>query len=181
MAEAAFSKINLFGQCSDFCGALIQQIQQVTAYDSEDLNFNQRGSALCLYSESDQAVICSKLRSDDVPPVGIYKWSEEKNAVGVLNLLLHDKVSFKDAIEWFAPLIVVAAQLYNTPCILALKDEKFEASTPQGQGNECFICADKLEEDNIISRLPCQHYFHRQCVVSWLCYKETCPMCRHHI
>ncbi len=42
----------------------------------------------------------------------------------------------------------------------------------------CPICSEDFEVDARQMCLPCQHYFHEQCVVPWLDAKKTCPICR---
>ena len=56
---------------------------------------------------------------------------------------------------------------------------------------DCSICLNKLhmkpssmkkDENNIVFSLPCEprglHIFHRDCITSWLRYKNTCPLCK---
>lgn len=45
----------------------------------------------------------------------------------------------------------------------------------------CSICIESYKADDIIRKLPCEHVFHRKCVDSWLCNKETCPLCKYDI
>ena len=68
---------------------------------------------------------------------------------------------------------------------------------------ECSICLDPLDEDdditkpeierairkcsgcfkkkNLISKLPCDHFFHEKCIDKWSREKLTCPECRSNI
>lgn len=44
----------------------------------------------------------------------------------------------------------------------------------------CNVCIENYREGDIVVTLPCEHYFHRDCIHSWLCHeKVTCPVCRH--
>ncbi|KAJ1951107.1 hypothetical protein FBU59_000354 [Linderina macrospora] len=45
----------------------------------------------------------------------------------------------------------------------------------------CTICNDEFAEDRDLTRLPCKHYFHRECIKPWLELHNTCPMCRHEL
>ncbi|ORX71190.1 hypothetical protein DL89DRAFT_221739 [Linderina pennispora] len=45
----------------------------------------------------------------------------------------------------------------------------------------CTICNDEFAEDCELTRLPCKHYFHRECIKPWLELHNTCPMCRHEL
>ncbi|KAK1260304.1 RING-H2 finger protein ATL5 [Acorus gramineus] len=46
----------------------------------------------------------------------------------------------------------------------------------------CPICLERLDSEKdetmIITRAPCGHMFHRNCIISWFKRKRTCPMCR---
>lgn len=43
----------------------------------------------------------------------------------------------------------------------------------------CNICIDEYKQDDIITILPCEHFFHTECIKNWLCReKVTCPTCR---
>ena len=47
---------------------------------------------------------------------------------------------------------------------------------------DCSICLDKIEENDIIY-LPCNHHFHKSCLLKWMNNDEQnperkCPMCR---
>lgn len=46
-------------------------------------------------------------------------------------------------------------------------------------GKECNICMDEYKNSNVITRLGCNHVFHKDCIKHWLCNERvTCPVCR---
>lgn len=47
--------------------------------------------------------------------------------------------------------------------------------------NCCAICLDDYEEGNIISELPCKHYFHKDCSDKWLVINKSCSVCRRDV
>ncbi|NWI18596.1 PJA2 ligase, partial [Crypturellus soui] len=48
-----------------------------------------------------------------------------------------------------------------------------------GQDQCCAICCSEYLKDEIITELPCHHFFHKLCVTLWLQKSGTCPVCRH--
>ncbi|KAJ1728724.1 hypothetical protein LPJ61_003881 [Coemansia biformis] len=49
----------------------------------------------------------------------------------------------------------------------------------------CVICKESAVGDagvhDPVTRLPCRHHFHRECIRPWLELHNTCPMCRHEV
>ncbi|XP_022849097.1 RING-H2 finger protein ATL33-like [Olea europaea var. sylvestris] len=51
----------------------------------------------------------------------------------------------------------------------------------------CSICMDSFEIENdsdtsaTVTELPCQHYFHKDCISEWLNRSNTCPLCRYQL
>ncbi|NXO87993.1 PJA2 ligase, partial [Sitta europaea] len=58
------------------------------------------------------------------------------------------------------------------PRILVTDDYK-------GQEQCCTICCSEYVEGEIMTELPCHHFFHKPCVTRWLWRSGTCPVCRH--
>ncbi|XP_056680689.1 E3 ubiquitin-protein ligase Praja-2 isoform X5 [Monodelphis domestica] len=54
-----------------------------------------------------------------------------------------------------------------------------EDHTAVGQEQCCAICCSEYTKDEIITELPCSHFFHKPCVTLWLQKSGTCPVCRH--
>lgn len=46
---------------------------------------------------------------------------------------------------------------------------------------ECSVCMDNVELGDEVTVLPCQHWFHGDCVGAWLKEHDTCPHCRQGI
>lgn len=46
---------------------------------------------------------------------------------------------------------------------------------------ECAICKDTVELDTEVTMLPCEHWFHFDCIEAWLSRHNTCPNCRRSI
>lgn len=47
---------------------------------------------------------------------------------------------------------------------------------------ECNICLDSFNLNNDIKLLPCNHFFHNNCIHDWLCNEKiNCPVCRKDV
>jgi E3 ubiquitin-protein ligase RNF115/126 len=66
--------------------------------------------------------------------------------------------------------------------IRSLPKKKVDRSMLGEDGKaECSICMDSVELGNEVTLLPCNHWFHGDCVTSWLKEHDTCPHCRKPI
>ncbi|KIW35688.1 uncharacterized protein PV07_02372 [Cladophialophora immunda] len=66
--------------------------------------------------------------------------------------------------------------------ILSLKKKKVDREMLGEEGKaECSICMDNVELNNEVTVLPCNHWFHGDCVTAWLKEHDTCPHCRKPI
>lgn len=50
-------------------------------------------------------------------------------------------------------------------------------------GNEtsCAVCKDEFECGQECISMPCQHNFHKECIIPWLKERNTCPVCRFEL
>ncbi|XVE96782.1 hypothetical protein REPUB_Repub02eG0252600 [Reevesia pubescens] len=48
-------------------------------------------------------------------------------------------------------------------------------------GVECVICKEEMRKGRDVCKLPCQHLFHRMCILPWLKKRNTCPCCRFQL
>lgn len=46
---------------------------------------------------------------------------------------------------------------------------------------QCAVCRDSVGSDQKVTRLPCMHNYHQDCIVPWLKVRNTCPLCRHEL
>jgi hypothetical protein len=43
---------------------------------------------------------------------------------------------------------------------------------------KCSICLELYETKPVLVILKCNHVYHETCILEWLRYKNTCPLCR---
>lgn len=44
--------------------------------------------------------------------------------------------------------------------------------------SQCTICMEDFRIGDIARRLPCEHFFHQDCIIPWLNLHASCPICR---
>ena len=46
------------------------------------------------------------------------------------------------------------------------------------EGVDCSICTENFKNEDQVSNMECKHLFHKDCIIEWGKYKNTCPICR---
>ena len=70
----------------------------------------------------------------------------------------------------------------SAAAIAALPKKQAEKSMMGQDGKaECSVCMDAVEIGDEVTVLPCNHWFHGDCVGAWLKEHDTCPHCRQGI
>jgi Ring finger domain len=57
----------------------------------------------------------------------------------------------------------------------------FDKERLENSNVECSVCMEQLSDGVAISRMPCGHVFHINCIVAWLGQSCACPECRYEI
>jgi len=102
----------------------------------------------------------------------VFQSDPQFNHIGVLG----------DGRRRLLPQILLARLTERTSC--GLPDNQIAAipmsgTPPEAVGEPCAICIEQFQKDDICKHLPsCIHFFHAQCVDSWLRRKSDCPVCR---
>jgi hypothetical protein len=64
-----------------------------------------------------------------------------------------------------------------------IKYSIFKKSIPKlhvPSSSSCPVCLALFEDEELIRELKCNHFFHKDCIDTWLCnHVNTCPMCRN--
>lgn len=80
-----------------------------------------------------------------------------------------------------------AMDQFMQPVVVRPTPEQIEANTTVGNlvsdtDNSCAICQDVLTAEQEGRKLnACGHWFHRECIDTWLGTNVHCPVCRHDI
>ncbi|KAE9466661.1 hypothetical protein C3L33_01432, partial [Rhododendron williamsianum] len=67
------------------------------------------------------------------------------------------------------------AVLDNLPCLV------FREEDLQENCDVCAVCKDEALVGEKVTRLPCCHLYHWDCIVPWLHIRNTCPVCRYEL
>ncbi|KAF9157471.1 hypothetical protein DFQ26_008706 [Actinomortierella ambigua] len=59
--------------------------------------------------------------------------------------------------------------------------ELVQEGGPEMISNRCSICLCEYEDAEELRHMPCNHFFHRECLDEWLKLKRTCPLCKYDI
>ncbi|WVZ11337.1 hypothetical protein V8G54_015867 [Vigna mungo] len=70
--------------------------------------------------------------------------------------------------------------LKTLPAVEKSIDTSLKKSTVL-QTEYCCICLDEFDLNVERYTLPCQHFFHKNCITRWLQICQTCPMCRQSL
>lgn len=71
-----------------------------------------------------------------------------------------------------------AAPPASEAAIEKLQKKKLDREMMGDGKAECTICIDDMKLGDEVTVLPCNHWFHGECVVLWLKEHNTCPICR---
>ena len=55
---------------------------------------------------------------------------------------------------------------------------KTENPTTDQLKETCVICLNDIEQNHQILNLRCKHFYHGDCIKTWLSEKMSCPTCR---
>ncbi|PCD21432.1 hypothetical protein AU210_016395 [Fusarium oxysporum f. sp. radicis-cucumerinum] len=102
-----------------------------------------------------------------------------------LNRTYRDAVHFQEALDRLITDLMQANPQSNVapPATEeALKNLERKLVDKELLGSEgkadCTICIDEMKEGKMVVFLPCNHWFHEECVTLWLKEHNTCPICR---
>ena len=83
-----------------------------------------------------------------------------------------DKMTYEELLELEEKMGSVSKGLTEEQFDLIVKIEAKDLN------EVCSICYYNVKEGEQVIQLPCQHYFHVDCIKEWLIKQRTCPMCK---
>ncbi|GMY08079.1 NEP1-interacting protein-like 1 [Fagus crenata] len=63
--------------------------------------------------------------------------------------------------------------------IEALEKVRLQPQSVSVSVGECIICLQEFETGSEVTRLPCSHVYHGDCIVKWLETSHHCPLCQY--
>ncbi len=99
-----------------------------------------------------------------------------------------DAVYTQEALDRIMTQLMEQHQTGNAPgpaseaAIAALPKREITKEDQADSGKaECSICMDEVDLGATVTVLPCNHWFHHDCIKAWLTEHDTCPHCRQGI
>ncbi|ESW29980.1 hypothetical protein PHAVU_002G114900 [Phaseolus vulgaris] len=72
-----------------------------------------------------------------------------------------------------------ALTLRMVPATTEAIETSVKKSTVVESGCYCSVCLEEVVVNGECYTLPCNHFFHKKCIVRWLYTSHTCPLCRY--
>lgn len=67
----------------------------------------------------------------------------------------------------------------TSDALASLPEKRYSELTNTSMNDICSVCQENFNNDEIVKILPCNHYFHKDCIEQWLSnYHHKCPICR---
>eukprot|EP00835_Amoeboradix_gromovi_P000360 NODE_12_length_45166_cov_0.552511.p15 type:complete len:259 gc:universal NODE_12_length_45166_cov_0.552511:25197-24421(-) len=103
----------------------------------------------------------------------------------ILLILLGLSCIMSGILHWYLytpdeePIRMLSDFQFNTLPVIDKTTYALDHDEKSVEENLCPICLDALSME-VMSELPCHHYYHRECIQYWLTKKSSfCPVCKH--
>ena len=139
--------------------------------------------------------LCSSLRKFEIPVedhgtmirqiVGLAGTSTMPIVVDIIHVYLMEIVApIEDPVRDYDTIILDSMETYEPKSIPATKSsvealEKIMFQPSSNSTQECSICLEEFQTGFVVTRMPCSHVYHGNCIAKWLQTSHFCPLCRH--
>jgi hypothetical protein len=72
-------------------------------------------------------------------------------------------------------------EIEKTDHIVETESYKYSEIKDKIDDKDCCICLSEFEDDCEVSILMCNHILHKDCMIEWGKYKQSCPVCREEV
>ena len=72
-------------------------------------------------------------------------------------------------------------EIEKTDHIVETESYKYSEIKDKIDDKDCCICLSEFEDDCEVSILMCTHVLHKDCMIEWGKYKQSCPVCREEV
>eukprot|EP01012_Entosiphon_sulcatum_P044945 TRINITY_DN5981_c0_g1_i2.p2 TRINITY_DN5981_c0_g1~~TRINITY_DN5981_c0_g1_i2.p2 ORF type:complete len:119 (-),score=9.41 TRINITY_DN5981_c0_g1_i2:25-381(-) len=69
----------------------------------------------------------------------------------------------------------------GNPPAAAAAIESLPEVAQQDESQACSVCKDAFVKGELAVQLPCNHFYHKDCLFPWLQQHNTCPTCRYEL
>ncbi|KAK4346384.1 hypothetical protein RND71_032723 [Anisodus tanguticus] len=151
---------------------LIGRMEEISV--SSDISSEERNSGLGEGGEEEQV---RNLEWEFLVAVNsLERTLELHNAVIIQDDFVFDNVDFVGSEERLKGSPPAAKSVLENLPLVVVSDEDLGASNVA-----CAVCKDEILLKEKVTKLPCSHNYHCDCIVPWLNIHNTCPVCRHEL
>jgi len=72
-------------------------------------------------------------------------------------------------------------EIEKTDHIVEIESYNYSEIKDKIDDKDCCICLNDFEDDCEVSILLCNHILHKDCMIEWGKYKQSCPVCREQV
>lgn len=95
-----------------------------------------------------------------------------------MNTILNNNRSYEQVLQ---ESFETQPEIERTDHIVEIESYKYSEIKDKIDDKDCCICLCDFDDECEVSILICNHILHKDCMIEWGKYKQTCPVCREEI